>query len=418
MLTKRIIILSAALAAAGTSFADDVQIRSTRSGAAVTTERSLAEGKALVNVVDSQKEPVLGLTTRDFEVARGAEAANVVSVEPIDRTVEVPRHLVLVLDDSYSMEERGAVKKVLDDVGAVVKTVRPIDDVKMVVFNDKKTVTMGGRPVHVDVFKSNKPSELQDFAARSYAKKRVTDNTFLYEAEFAGVELLREAPASEPRFLWVFSDGEDLNSAFKGDVVAKAAQGVGNFRSLATDYMPGPKVDESLAKFASLNRGEARKAGANGDLLALFEKSATRTDHRYAVAWAFPPPPAKVAPPAPSPKVMTFDAALFDFNKATLKPEGKEKIKAYREQARAEMSHADKVKITGYTDNVGSSDYNKKLSVKRAEAVRDYLVSLGADANKMEIAGEGMANPIADNATAAGRAKNRRVEVEMSGLAR
>ena len=76
------------------------------------------------------------------------------------------------------------------------------------------------------------------------------------------------------------------------------------------------------------------------------------------------------------------------------------------------------MKITGYTDSVGSSAYNKKLSLKRAEAVRDYLVSLGVDANKLEVAGEGMANPVADNKTAGGRAKNRRVEVEVAGLAR
>jgi OOP family OmpA-OmpF porin len=114
---------------------------------------------------------------------------------------------------------------------------------------------------------------------------------------------------------------------------------------------------------------------------------------------------------------MTFEhAALFDFNKSDLKPAGKEQIKAYREQARAELSSASKIRITGHTDSIGKADYNMKLSLKRAEAVREYLVSLGADAGKMEVSGEGMTKPIADNTTAEGRAKNRRVEVEIIGL--
>lgn len=118
-----------------------------------------------------------------------------------------------------------------------------------------------------------------------------------------------------------------------------------------------------------------------------------------------------------SKKTMVFDAvALFDFDKADLKPAGMEQIKAYREEAKAEFSRADKITITGHTDNVGTEDYNMKLSLRRAEAVRDYLVSLGIDPGKLEVKGEGMTNPIADNNTAEGRAKNRRVEVDIVGL--
>jgi len=127
------------------------------------------------------------------------------------------------------------------------------------------------------------------------------------------------------------------------------------------------------------------------------------------------PPP----PPPPTPKVMVFEAAaLFAVNKADLSPAGKEKIKEYREQARAELSSATTVKITGHTDSSGKPEYNQKLSVKRAEAVRAYLVSLGVDASKLEVAGMGEDKPIADNKTAAGRAKNRRVEVEVTGTAK
>ena len=132
-----------------------------------------------------------------------------------------------------------------------------------------------------------------------------------------------------------------------------------------------------------------------------------------------PPMVKKKAPPPPSPKakVMVFEAAaLFDFDKADLKPQGKEQIKTYSKKVRAEMSRADKIKITGYTDSTGSADYNKKLSLRRAETVRDYLISLGVDRNKLEVGGAGETNPIADNSTNEGRAKNRRVEVEVIGV--
>jgi len=116
-------------------------------------------------------------------------------------------------------------------------------------------------------------------------------------------------------------------------------------------------------------------------------------------------------------RVMTFpEAALFEFGKAELKPEGKEQISAYREQAREALGRADQVMITGYTDNVGEDADNFALSLQRAEAVRDHLVSLGADANKFHVSGAGEANPIADNTTDEGRAKNRRVEVAVAGV--
>jgi OOP family OmpA-OmpF porin len=131
------------------------------------------------------------------------------------------------------------------------------------------------------------------------------------------------------------------------------------------------------------------------------------------------PAPVVVVPPPPVHKVMTFEAAaLFGVNKSDISPAGKEKIKEYREQVRAEMDSARTIKITGHTDSSGKAEYNQKLSVKRAEAVRDYLISLGADASKMEVEGMGATKPIADNKTKAGRAKNRRVEVEVTGTAK
>jgi len=126
--------------------------------------------------------------------------------------------------------------------------------------------------------------------------------------------------------------------------------------------------------------------------------------------------PVPVAKPQVT-KLMVFEeAALFEFGKAELKPEGKDRIAAYREQAQGELTRADKVYITGYTDNVGPPEVNATLSLQRAEAVRDTLISLGADPSKFEVRGAGDEKPVADNTTDEGRAKNRRVEVEVVGV--
>ena len=130
-------------------------------------------------------------------------------------------------------------------------------------------------------------------------------------------------------------------------------------------------------------------------------------------------PVVAAVPPAPIHKTITFpEAALFDVNKAELKPQGKEKIKEYREEAREQLSAATAIKIIGHTDSTGTPEYNKQLSLKRAEAVRDYLIELGADASKMEVAGMGEEQPIADNKTRDGRTQNRRVEVDVIGIAK
>ena len=293
MLIKRLSILLVALAASATTFAAEappgLQIKTTRPGASVTFERSLADGKALVSVSDAKQEPVFGLTDKDFTVTRPDAAGKVTSVQPIAKSVEVPRHVVLVLDNSYSMEERKAIAKLLEGVGAVLKTIRPIDDVRVVVFRDKETVKVGGHDLHVEVFQSNKPSELEAFVAKAYKKDRITDKTVLYEAMVAGLELIRGMPADDPRFLIVFSDGEDINSAFKGDVVSQTAQGIPNLRVFAIDYMQGPAIDEFLASFASRNRGQARKAGTGADLLTVFQRFASTMENFYVVSYAFAP---------------------------------------------------------------------------------------------------------------------------------
>lgn len=127
-----------------------------------------------------------------------------------------------------------------------------------------------------------------------------------------------------------------------------------------------------------------------------------------------PPPPAPVAAPAPTSEKVTFAAdAFFDFDKATLKPEGKAKLDDLASKLKG--MNLEVVIAVGHTDSVGTDAYNQKLSIRRAEAVKAYLVSNSIDANRVYTEGKGEKSPVADNKTADGRAKNRRVEIEVVG---
>jgi OOP family OmpA-OmpF porin len=126
------------------------------------------------------------------------------------------------------------------------------------------------------------------------------------------------------------------------------------------------------------------------------------------------PAPAPVAPPQPTTEKVTFAAdAFFDFNKSTLKPEGKAKL----DDLVSKMGGIalEVIIAVGHTDSVGGDAYNQKLSVQRSEAVKAYLVGKGVEKNRVYTEGKGKKQPVADNKTAEGRAKNRRVEIEVVG---
>ena len=135
-----------------------------------------------------------------------------------------------------------------------------------------------------------------------------------------------------------------------------------------------------------------------------------------APAPAATPAPAPVVAPKPAPvsEKVTFAAdAFYDFNKSTLKPEGKAKL----DDLVSKMSglNLEVIIAVGHTDSVGTPEYNQKLSVRRADSVKEYLVSKGVEKNRVYTEGKGEKQPVADNKTAEGRAKNRRVEIEVVG---
>ena len=137
-----------------------------------------------------------------------------------------------------------------------------------------------------------------------------------------------------------------------------------------------------------------------------------------AAAPAARPAPPKPAAPAPAPqpaatKVTYAADTFFDFDKSVLKPEGKAKLDDLT--GKVKDINLEVIIAVGHTDWIGTEEWNQGLSERRAAAVKAYLVSKGIEPNRVYTEGKGEKQPIADNRTAEGRAKNRRVEIEVVG---
>jgi OmpA-OmpF porin, OOP family len=130
-------------------------------------------------------------------------------------------------------------------------------------------------------------------------------------------------------------------------------------------------------------------------------------------------PAAAIAAAAPSQNkpmrtVTVSGDAFFDTNKATFRREAQPELEKISQRVRG-ISSVEAIQVTGFTDNTGAADYNQKLSEARASTVKDFLVKNGIDPSKITIVGKGASDPVADNSTKEGRAKNRRVEVMVKG---
>ncbi|MEB0092974.1 OmpA family protein [Pseudomonas sp. CCI4.2] len=126
--------------------------------------------------------------------------------------------------------------------------------------------------------------------------------------------------------------------------------------------------------------------------------------------------PATVKPPEPAPpEVITLSdegAVLFAFDKYELTASARDQLIAIMDTLKS--ADVVSIKVVGHTDSKGSVAYNQKLSERRAAAVATFLISQGLPSGKISTLGMGKTQPVADNATDEGRAKNRRVEIRLN----
>jgi OmpA-OmpF porin, OOP family len=195
-------------------------------------------------------------------------------------------------------------------------------------------------------------------------------------------------------------------------VTAAGAQSVDNWRNGSGELVWKNGTQELCWRDANWTPATAG-AGCDGAIAAPKAAPAAPAPAPKAA----PAPAPKAAAPAPAPaaatKVTYAADAFFDFDKAVLKAEGKAKLDDL--VGKVKGINLEVIIAVGHTDSVGADAYNQKLSVKRSDAVKAYLVSKGIEKNRVYTEGKGEKQPVADNKTAAGRAKNRRVEIEVVG---
>ena len=176
-----------------------------------------------------------------------------------------------------------------------------------------------------------------------------------------------------------------------------------------TPATAAPGCDGAIAPKAAM----AAPAPAQAERAPAPEAAAPAPAPAPAAAPAPAPAAAAVVPPPAATKVTYAADAFFNFDKSVLKPEGKAKLDDLVSKVKG--INLEVIIAVGHTDSIGGDAYNQKLSVRRSEAVKAYLVSKGIEKNRVYTEGKGEKQPVADNKTKEGRAKNRRVEIEVVG---
>jgi outer membrane protein OmpA-like peptidoglycan-associated protein len=410
-----------------------------------TAYQTLEENKILLSVKDKNGKPVKGISEKDLELFLGTKRAKIVSVEPLEINKEVPLNLILVLDNSYSMRQRKAIEPLLTALQGFFDLLRPIDDVHIVVFNNKPGMQWKDRPLMVKDFRSRDKASLMNFIRAAY-DSGLTDSTYLYEALVAGLRLASEIPPSSNKFLLVFSDGEDLNSSLGREDVLSLTKASSNLTSFAVDYMPDEKTDPFLTSLAQSTGGSIWKAGSASELIPIFKAFSSTLLHRYVVIFRPSAPPTgglEVEPPELDlDALVLLDGRLlppFIFFQAG-KSEFPSSYKAFPTRAHAvffdEKSlrgprerHLNLLNIVGdrlkknpsaWLRVVGCTSGEKyekgleALSLARAEKVRAYLKEIwDIDTSRIRIEARGLPERPAPEELLEGPAENQRVELMM-----
>jgi len=435
-------LIWALLAAAPGLCQEDFEIQMPEQVAELTYQ-TISPGKLLISASDSAGKPVRGLTARDFTFLRNGKEARILGVETLETSQDVSLNIVLVVDNSASMKQRKAVASILSAMENVYKVMRPIDNITAVVFNDDETQTLDGKPLHVTVKQSNRPDELRTFLKESF-DDGLTAKTVLYEGMLAGLALLRQLPEDSHKFMVVFTDGEDINSAFKADVVTKAGQGIANLESYAIDYMPGGQVDAFLQTFSKDHGGRTWKATKTEELGPIFEAVSSKLLYRYVVDYQFLFPPtgsfAMGANAMRIEEITTIDSSpLLNYvyfaegqsalddryirfaGQAETQPFSAEALRGTKEKyanllnivgLRLRANPQAAIRLVGCNANVGEEKGNLALSRARAEGVKAYLQYIwGIDPARMDVDARNLPEVPTSGRTPEGHEENRRVEI-------
>ena len=360
------------------------------------------------------KQPLLGLMT---VLSLGALAACssapyvpvAAQVEPVDVTAYAPKvdAFVVLIDTSGSMDDeyQGRPKiEIAEDVVATFNSAIPPLDFKsgLVMFGKGSGPCWGGYG-EVQKIYGLSTFNSADFAKALGSIECVGSTTPIVDALDTTTGLL--AKQEGPTAVIIVSDFKWSDSSGVEDAVAGLKAQHGNNVCLHTVKIgDDPTGDAVIGKItAAAGCDSAVNAGdmASGDAMSMYVAETLMAPLQYDTA------------PLQYEKSTVSAVALFDFNKSDLKQQGKAELQNLGAEIRSKGMSVGDIDVVGHTDSIGSDAYNQALSVRRADAVKDYLVSEGIDAGLIDAIGMGKREPVASNDTEEGRAKNRRVEIHV-----
>ncbi|MBC8440003.1 MAG: OmpA family protein [Deltaproteobacteria bacterium] len=407
------------------------------------TFQEIDDNKILVSAVDAENNPVKGLMPDDFKLQKAGIMANITAVEVLKTREDIPINYVLMVDNSMSMQERKAVQPLLSALDEFLKIVRPIDNVEVVVFDGKKQFLVDGHNLRLNTFKSNNISELKSFFLESFTTE-MSKQTFLYEGILGSLQLISKMPEKSNKFLVVFTDGEDLNSEIKKEIIGPKAQGLKNFSAYAIDFMPSEAKDEFLNAFSEANEGKTWKATSAANLLPIFKNISTRLLHQYVVEYNFINPPQGSITVNPSTitieELTIIDSSpllsyvFFDTGQSRIP----ERYKLLKNQAEADTFDENSlrdtiakyhnvlnilgkrfsenteasIEIVGCISDRGEEKNNLALSQARAEQVRAYFRYIWNIApDRINVSARKLPELPSTSSVEQGRLENQRVEI-------
>ena len=401
------------------------------------------ENHLLVSVLDAEENPILGLMLKDFIIKKGPKTAKILSVEPLGESKQVGLNIVLVVDNSYSMQERKAIQPLLSALEEFYSIVRSIDNVHAVVFDQKNIINITGHNLHARTFQSSNVTELRSFFKKSLFED-LTDSTFLYDSIVVGLDIIRKMPAKANKFLVVFTDGKDINSSVAKVDVQAAAKGIPNFSAYAIDFTRESTMDAFLKSFSETHGGKIWKAASSAELLPIFKAFSTTLLHRYIITYRFFTAPQGTLSLEPETitieEVTTIDSSpLLNYvffeegmseisepyilfaNQSDTKIFSEEKLRGAMEKYHHLLNiigkrlneHPDaRVTIIGCNSNKGPEKGNLTLSRSRAESVRAYLRYIwGVNPSRMEVKAQNLPAVASTSYVPEGIAENQRVEI-------
>ncbi len=329
----------------------------------------------------------------------------------------IPYYIVLAVDYSGSMT--GVFNAIFEGTELFINLKYPNDKIAFASFNNQFSVKVP--------FETSTEKLINRF--RAVRQDGFGLFSAIYDAVVKGIGLFEQVPDDgNPRLLVIFSDGDDNYSRAKiGEAIQLAKANKVHIFTVAFGY----SIDDNLKELAFHTGGKFYKAYSKSDLKWIFLDIYLSLRNYYLITykppkyWGFHKVVSYLDIPNRADSLFAegyYDTSdlwrdsgdyfvrpiFFDFDKADIKPESYPVIDEIADQMLSRPKL--RLEIQGHTDNIGTVEYNQRLSERRAKAVYDALVERGVDPKRLRWRGFGMTQPIAPNDTEEGRAKNRRTQ--------